>query len=362
MGGSIRMPFPRDSVEILFFKRDSLNTFKHLIDQFILDPSSNNINRENRANGTEIITVQQSGPSDKMIDLAILGDGYTYQEVEKIENDVNSATEMLFSVEPFKSYRKRFNIYGVLRTSKESGVDDPASELFVNTALNFTFNTFGSDRYLMSTDYKSINDITSAVPNDIILIIINSEKYGGGGIYNLYSSVTIHNSYAKNIILHEMGHSFGGLGDEYYTTDIAYHEFYPADLEPWEPNLTILSDPKKLKWAHLLSRGISIPTPWSQEEYDSGTERYLKLLEEYSRSIDDADKKKRLRLERQDAVRLFFEKHRQKDKIGVFEGGGYKARGIYRPALDCIMFSNRVQEFDLVCQKNIVKRIIFLTQ
>jgi hypothetical protein len=362
MGGSIRMPFPRDSVEIRFFNRDSLNTFSQLIDQFIVDPSSNNINRENRANGIKIISIQQSGPIDKMIDLAILGEGYTPEESETFEDDVNSATEILFSVEPFKSYRNRFNIYGLLRTSKESGVDDPSSELYVNTAMNFTFNTFGSDRYLMSTDYISINDITSAVPSDVILIIINTEKYGGGGIYNLYSSTAIHNTYTKNIILHEMGHSFGGLGDEYYTSDIAYHDFYPTHLEPWEPNLTILSDLKKLKWNHLLSRGISIPTSWSQEKYDAGADRYLKLLNEYNQSIDDADKKKKLRLEYQDSVRLFFERHKQKNKIGAFEGGGYKAKGIYRPALDCIMFSNRIQEYDLVCQKAIEKRIIFLTQ
>jgi hypothetical protein len=225
--------------------------------------------------------------------------------------------------------------------------------------MNFSFNTFGSDRYLMSADNKRINDIISAVPSEVILILVNTAKYGGGGIYNLYSSVAIDNVYARNILVHELGHSFAGLGDEYYTSDIAYYDFYPLDREPWEPNLTILKDPATLKWAHLLSEGIPVPTPWNQEAFDRENDQYTAKYKRLSQSIENSAKLKKLQLDHQDSVRLFFENHPLKNKIGAFEGGGYKSRGIYRPSLDCIMFSNRTLTFDLVCRKAIETRILF---
>ncbi len=228
--------------------------------------------------------------------------------------------------------------------------------------LNFSFSTFGSQRYLMSTDSKSINDFASAVPFDLLVILVNTDSYGGGGIYNLYASVAAKNSYATKVLVHELGHSFAGLGDEYYTSDVAYHDFYPLSIEPWEPNLTILQNLSGLKWQKLADPGIPIPTPWEKEKYDQWNKTYNHQRSEMSKAGKSNRELNKLRENHEETIDRFFDHHPYRGKIGAFEGAGYSSQGIYRPALECLMFSNRKLVFDRVCQKAIERRILFFTQ
>jgi hypothetical protein len=216
------------------------------------------------------------------------------------------------SVEPFKSSRKKINITGVFIPSEDSGITEPDNKKFRRTAFDFTYSSLGLPRYVISGDMRNVHNAASLVPHDQIIVLINSSRYGGGGIYNYLSCVAIENKWAKYILIHELGHALAGLGDEYYTSNVSYNDFYPEGIEPWEPNLTRLLPLKDLKWSHLIKRGTPIPTP------------------------DNKD---------------------YKQEIGAFEGGGYVAKGIYRPSNSCIMYSFDSMQFCPICREAIEKMI-----
>ncbi|RKY53654.1 MAG: peptidase M64, partial [Candidatus Neomarinimicrobiota bacterium] len=169
-------------------------------------------------------------------------------------------------------------------------------------------------------------------------------KYGGGGIFNLCSCCYIHDDekeqswWPNYVFVHEFGHAFAGLADEYYSSAVAYNEFYPPGVEPWEPNITALLDPENLKWKKLVEPDIPIPTPWNKEKYD-------KIPRSQSK-----DKEALL--------------HKQEywGKVGAFKGAGYASEGLYRPYLDCRMFSKSLTGFCPVCSDAIVKMIRFYSE
>lgn len=360
IGGSVRIPFPRHRIRIEFLKRDNQNIFSEKVGSFLVDPESVDIRKEKRASGVTTVEIQRMGDPSSHVDLLILAEGYTAAESEKFSGDARRLIESFFQVEPFKKQRGLFNITAVLKPSLQSGIDDPTNNIYVNTPMNFSFNMFGSQRYLMTYDYKNLNDIASAFPFDALAVLVNTDIYGGGGVYNLYTCSSVDNRWSSNIFVHEMGHSFGGLGDEYYSSDVAYTDYYSKEVEPWEPNLTTLLDPSRLKWKQLVSPGTSIPTPWQKKEYDEENSRYSEKLIQLRAKDTEAEVKK-FRKKHQDKIIEFFENHPCKNKVGAFEGAGYASEGIYRPALDCIMFSNRGLKFDPVCAAAIEKRIHFLT-
>jgi len=362
IGATLRIPFPISKIQLEILRRDTHNLFSKKIGQLIIDPQSIEIRRENRSRYDSLIVIQKNGEPSAMVDLLFLGEGYSEEESVEFFEDVWRLSEQLFTVEPFKSYRSKFNVTAVLLASKESGVDNPEQGVFKNTPLNFSYNTFGSQRYMMSYDSKNINDLASAVPFDALAILVNSEQYGGGGIFNLYTALAADDKVSSNILVHEMGHSFAGLGDEYYTKDIAYQDFYPLGIEPWEPNLSILQDPANLKWKQLVESGTPLPTPWEKEKYDQRNEDYVQKSAEMKMTGKSNHELNKLKDNFTEATNRFFEDHPYRDRIGAFEGGGYAFKGIYRPALECQMFSNRTKNFDQVCQKAIERRIIFLTQ
>ncbi len=361
MRGTLRIPFPRKLVQLEFLKRDRENHFTQTLATFKIDPSNVEIHRENRAIETVIFRIEDNGHYNEKADLLFLGEGYTSLEKQKFESDLSRVTDILFSVEPFKSNRMLFNVTGVLSPSPESGVDDPTEDIFKNTAMNFTFDTFGSQRYLMTIDPQRLNDIASAAPHDAIIVLINSDIYGGGGIYNFYAAVAVDNDYLSNILVHEFGHSFGGLGDEYYSGDVAYSEFYSVDIEPWEPNLTIQKFFQNMKWGKFLTPGIEIPTPWDKTEYELLNQQFREKLNELSQSNSNARETEKLKQDYREKIRNFFGQHKYRGTTGSFEGAGYNSADMYRPSLDCIMFSNRSLNFDAVCNAAILERIYFLT-
>lgn len=258
----------------------------------------------------------KSGNTDKCIDVAILAEGYTPEEMNILYQDAEIACESLFSHEPFKSMKDRFNIVAVASPSDDSGVSVPRLGEWKYTAFNSHFSTFYSDRYLTTRRVKSIHDALAGIPYEHIIILANTEEYGGGGIYNSYTLTTAHHPMFRPVVVHEFGHSFGGLADEYFYDDDVMTDTYPLNVEPWEQNISTRIDFAS-KWEDMLAKGTPIPTPASEQA---------------------------------------------KYPVGVYEGGGYSAKGIFRPADNCRMRTNEHPTFCPVCQRALQRLIDFYTK
>jgi len=225
------VPYPKNKINFRLEVRERKNILRPLFSKEI-DPSSIDIIKEKPERGIKIYDICKNGNPHQKVDLAFIAEGYRSKEEAKFQSDLKRFTDVLFNQEPFTSYKDRFNVYGVFKPSADSGCDEPRRGIFKNTALTATFNSLGSERYLLTEDNRSLRDIAAAVPYDVLVIMINHKRYGGGGIYNLYCTFTVDNQWYKYLFLHEFGHSLAGLGDEYYTSAVAYNEFYPRGVEP----------------------------------------------------------------------------------------------------------------------------------
>jgi len=311
---AVVIPYPKNNIRVEFYSRDKKNNpVKKL--EYEIDPSDYFIKKDNRHKYNSFEVLKNGDPSVK-VDLVIIPEGYTAEEMEKFKTDCKKFAGHLFNSSPYKENKDKFNIYGVEAPSKDSGTDIPAKGIWKNTLLNSNFYTFDLERYLMTEDYKTVCDVAANVPYDHIIILVNSDIYGGGAIYNHYSVCVREHRFEEYIFTHELGHGFAGLADEYYTSDVAYEEFYSLDVEPLEPNLTTLVN-FETKWKEMVNDTIPIPTP---------------MKEEY------------------------------KNVVGVFEGGGYTAKGVYRPEIDCTMHSISVNNFCEICYKTIEKIIKFYSE
>ncbi|MGB9907052.1 MAG: M64 family metallopeptidase [Candidatus Saccharicenans sp.] len=369
---SVLIPFPKNKIIFTLEARDRENNFHKIFSEEI-DPVSIFIVREKLEPGVKVLELVKNGPPHEKVDLAFLAEGYTAEEEAKLRQDLDRFVQVFFSQEPYQSLKDRFNIYGVFKPSAESGCDEPSHGQFKQTALNCTFDSFGSERYLLSEDNRRLRDVAAVVPYDALLIMVNHNRYGGGGIYNLYCTFTTDNQWYEYLMLHEFGHSFTGLADEYYTSQVAYNEFYPRGVEPVEPNLTALLDPARLKWKNLVAPGLPVPTPWEKEEFDRMDLAYQKIRQEVNEKIarmkrEGAPREEIARLE-QESERLSLEQARKVDeflarsryagKVGVYEGAGYASTGLYRPAVDCIMFTKGKKPYCPVCQEAVRQMIEF---
>jgi hypothetical protein len=305
------MPYPKDKVRFVLSKRDRNGSFSNLYETTI-DPASYFIRKEKPVN-VEVTEVYQGGDPHTSVDLAFIAEGYKADEMAKFREDVKKMADILFAEAPFSDYKDKFNIWAVEANSQDSGTDIPGEQIYANTALNSSFYTFDIDRYLTTQDIKSVNDFAAAVPHDNIIVLINSSRYGGGGIYNYYSGTTTGHQLSPKVFIHEFGHGFAGLADEYYTSAVAYDEFYPLKVEPWEPNITTMVNFDS-KWKKMISKETPIPTP---------------------------------------------DEERYKNVTGLFEGGGYSAKGIYRAETDCRMKSNGPKGYCSVCRNAIREMIEF---
>ena len=266
------------------------------------------------------------------IDLAIVAEGYTRAQMGKFYSDCQRVVDALFAHEPFTSMKDRFNVVAVAAESLTSGPSVPHLGRWSNTPVGTHYDTFYSDRYLMTQDIHRLYDVLSGVPFEHIIVLVNSDTYGGGGIYNQITVTTSDHPTFHQVLVHEFGHAYAGLGDEYFYDD-AYESMYPADTEPWEPNLTTLVDFQS-KWADMLPKGTAIPTP-----PDSKVPNYRKITNEKEQRLLDA----------------------ATQRVGVFEGGGYQSKGVYRPAQECRMKINEVQNFCPVCSRAIRQITDFYT-
>jgi len=361
------IPFPKNKIIFAIEKR---NTVNNLIEFFRteVDPKSIFIIKDKVSDSSvEIFKPVQNGDPHKKVDIVILAEGYTKSEREKFIKDLNRFIGYFFEQEPYRSQKNDFNFYGVFKPSEESGTDLPGADIFVNTILNTTFWSLGSERYLMTEDNLTMRNLAANVPYDAIYIQVNHSRYGGGGIYNQYCTYSTDNQFAKYLFTHEFGHSFTGLADEYYTSDTAYNDFFKPTVEPVEPNITALLDPKNIKWKKYLSAGIEIPTPWEKADFDKFSYEWLKERNRLNNHIAELKKNRAPENEiktaedeyalkdkqQSEKVDKFLMSSKYRGKVGAFEGAGYLSEGMYRPMLDCIMFSKGDKPFCKVCEEAI---------
>lgn len=308
-----RIPFPKKKISVEFKGRQKDGLFVSLY-KFDIDPSSIFISRE-PVNKFPVTQIVNKGAPEHKLDITFIAEGYTVSQMEAFRNDVKRMYEYLVSQEPFNRFKDKINIWAVESPSEQSGPDNPGKNIWNRTPVGTTFYTFGTDRYLTTLKFKSVMDVAANAPGDIVYILVNSTEYGGGGVYNHYNVSTANHRLSEKVFVHEFGHGLAGLGDEYFG-DVAYNDFYPKGVEPWEPNLTTLVNFDS-KWKGMIEVGTPIPTP--------------------------ADENNR-------------------NKVGVFEGGGYASKGVYRPTYDCRMRTNEAKGFCPVCAKAIEDVLDFYTK
>lgn len=303
------MPYPREDVILTISRRKGMNPYQEIFRQKIeMNPKW--IRADNPCKDCKPVKILYKGDPSEKVDLVILGDGYTAQEMKKYIKDARRIADELMSLSPLKENHRKFNVWAVESPSPESGVDEPRKGDYKATRFEVAFNAFDLGHYPLTFNVKRIHDVAACVPCDYVLIVYNSPRYGGGGLYNLYAIVP---GRLPGVVAHEFGHLFAGLADEYFNSPVTYVDLYPDGLEPWEPNITALLHPEEPKWGALIKKGTPIPTPNDAKYFGD---------------------------------------------VGCFEGAGYKTEGLYRPCHNCIMLSCR-GGFCPVCAEAIVKAIEF---
>jgi len=304
---TIWMPFPKDTIHIVLYQRiRNTGKFSRFFECDI-DPSDTHI-IPGPDNDFRVRPLQVKGDPAHKVDLVFAGEAYSRGDLPKLRRDAKRMMEYLFSLEPYRHRRDDFNVYLVESVSEDSGVDIPNTGQWRRTVMDSGFDTFYEDRYLTIMNHQKIASVCSGVPFDALFVIANETKYGGGGIYGSYAMGTSGHELSDIVFVHEFGHSFAGLGDEYYDSSVAYQDYYPAGVEPWEPNITTLVN-FDAKWPDMINEGTPVPTPNDPEKY-YGT-------------------------------------------VGVFEGAGYMTKGCYRPYFECRMLNNKAPGFCPVCQRAI---------
>jgi len=311
---TITVPYPKNPVIIEIYGRSKKTNFEKVF-EFEVNPGSYFISPElsKKYPSKKII---DNGPVSEKVDIVFLADGYTESEMEKFRKDADRMAGYFFSNSPFKENKDKFNFWIVESPSVETGTDFPKEKVYKNTIINSSFSTFDVDRYLMTYDIKIVRDLAANVPYDQIIILVNSDVYGGGGVYNYYSITSVDDDFSDFVIVHEFGHAFGCLADEYYTSEVGVEDYYDLKIEPYEPNITTLVNFDK-KWKSMVESGTPVPTPETPDN---------------------------------------------KNKVGVYEGGGYVAKGVYRPYIDCTMKSRLRDGFCPVCRKALTEMIEFYSK
>ena len=363
---SALIPYPRRPVEFVLEMRSGLEPVEEIF-RVTIDPAWHMIRKDALDDEVIVMKAANHGDPHGRVDIAILGDGYTAAEEGKFRDDVQRFSDLMLNYEPYKSMADKFNIWGVLKPSQESGCDEPSRGVHQNTALGSTFDSLGSERYLLTEDNRVIRDVAANAPYDVLYIMVNHERYGGGGIYNLFCTFTSDNQWSEFVFLHEFGHSFAGLADEYYSSSTSYNDFYPAGREPNERNITTLPNADNPKWAHLITEGTSIPTPWKKAEYDAMDAEYNRGRAEQNKRISELMNSGASEVEiakaiaegeawsksHQENVDQWFGNSEFFGQVGAFEGGGYVSEGMYRSQLDCIMFTKGLKTFCAACTAGI---------
>ncbi|HVO10172.1 MAG TPA: M64 family metallopeptidase [Vicinamibacteria bacterium] len=350
---SLRFPEPSGPVQVAIRERGRDGLFREVW-TLAVDPGDPAIDRSPSTG--KAWAVMENGPPAEKVDLVLLGDGYTEAEMEKWHRDARRLTEILFSTSPFKERRGDFNVWAVDTPSPESGVSRPSEGVYRRSALRASYDAFGSERYVLSFDDERVREAAAAAPYDVMEIVVNGRKYGGGGIFNLYATVASDNAFTPYVFVHEFGHHFAGLADEYYTSDVAYGPASPERPEPWEPNAT--ASATRPKWKDLVTSGTALPTPWSKEAFEAAQEEIQARRRKIRAEKRPEEEMEALFREEQQRMDALLAQGPYARSVGAFEGALYEAKGYYRAQANCIMFT-RHTEFCAACRRAI-ERIIEL--
>ncbi len=307
----VTLPYPKKTIQLSIEKREFESGLFRPLFSMKVNPSDYFILHESPKFFPSVKFYNSGNPIDK-VDVAFLAEGYTQAEMGKFRDDAKRIGKYILSMKPYSDNAKSFNFYAVESASEESGTDIPGEGIYNNTVMNSSFYTFNTDRYLTTADLSLVFDVAANVPYDAIIILVNSKRYGGGGFFNQYAESTVDNDYSGQVAVHEFGHSFAGLADEYVGA-VNYSDYYNLKVEPWEPNITT-NVAFQDKWKDLIDTKTPIPTP-RKEDYEK--------------------------------------------KVGMYEGGGYLEKGMYSPMMDCRMNTNGATGFCPVCQRAIDRMIRF---
>ena len=313
---TLLVPMPKRATIAEMVLRD--NTGKESKLSHTIDPKDVLIRNRNNQKAVPHCYTHQGGDSKECIDVVILAEGYRIDEMETFMEDAMITTSEILSYEPFKSHKEKFNFIAVYSASTDTNVSVPQEEAWRDTAVGSNFMTFYMPRYLTSGEVYKMYDLATNIPCEHFIILANTDTYGGGGIFNSYTLTTAHHPSFRPVVVHEFGHSFGGLGDEYfYENGDSNDEIHSLSHEPWEPNITTLVDFES-KWADMVEPGIEIPSKVTAERSKNYT-------------------------------------------VGVYEGGGYRSKGIYRPTDVCRMRDNVAERFCPVCERALERVILHQT-
>ncbi|MBW2277509.1 MAG: peptidase M64 [Deltaproteobacteria bacterium] len=316
MSEPLRMPYPKVPIELVVEGRsDKTGEFVE-IQRLEIDTTAYDVRRE-KSMWFDVLDLHNGGADPAAaVDVVIVPDGYTEGEAGKLDADARRFARVLLEHPPFDRHHEDIAVRLVQAYSRESGQDEPRKGIYRDTVVDTTFDTFRSPRYLTAPDMKVLREVASVAPYDTIFVMVNSNRYGGGGIFGTFSVFTSDSEYSEYVMIHEFGHGFGGLGDEYYSSSTGYDEFYKEGSEPWEPNVTANTDAATIKWMHLITDGVPIPTP-DEAQYN--------------------------------------------DAVGLFEGAGYKAKGLFRPTRDSKMFHKGLLPFGPVNEAAIETMMAYYT-
>ena len=346
---SLRFPALTGKAEIVISKRDEDGEYDEVW-RHAVDPADPFIDRSTPAR-QELIEIERHGQPQAKVDVLLLGDGYTAAEcTTTFRTQARGLADALFALEPFGSRRNDFNIWGLCPPSPESGISRPSTGIYRRTPVGASYDAFGSERYILTFENRAWRDIASWAPYEYVTILTNGDTYGGGGLYNVFSTAAAGNAFADYLFVHEFAHHFAGLADEYYTSPVAYEP--PQRItEPWPANVTASTDPDRVKWRDLLTPGAPVPTPWPKAQFEAMSKDFQARRAAIRAEKRPESEMTRLFREEQEAEMKLLASAEHAGKVGVFQGANYDAEAFYRPEIDCIMFTRNTVPFCRVCQR-----------